>query len=174
MPEGRAGLGLTRRGCRRQLRCREFKASILGRFQAISTLVRGEPRMRRRAGAWCEAGGSWPAGAGGERLPPEVVGGDDLGYRNGVGAQTSGVRGANRGVCVRVLSFTSFFCHFYSLNPTRPLNPPTLPTRRRILAIFYCTRLTGGLPANSHALLKSAVLETASSRGRTSSIKMRG
>ena len=91
MPEGRAGLDLARRGGRRQLQCRALKASILGRFYAISTLVRGEPRMRCRAGAWLKAGGSCPSGAGAERVPPEMVGGDDLGHRNGVGARTSGV-----------------------------------------------------------------------------------
>ena len=50
MPEGRAGLDLARRGGRRQLQCRALKASILGRFYAILTLVRGEcGRWRRRS-----------------------------------------------------------------------------------------------------------------------------
>ena len=57
-------------------------------FYAISTLVRGEPRMRCRAGAWLKAGGSCPSGAGAERVPPEMVGGDDLGHRSAVGART--------------------------------------------------------------------------------------
>ena len=50
--------------------------------------MRGELRMRCRAGAWRKAGGSCPSGAGAERVPPEMVGGDDLDDRNAVSAQT--------------------------------------------------------------------------------------